>query len=244
MSNENKKSLLNKFVFQLKSKFDGVEIRAKLLENPCLKAAYLIRDVELNANLSNERSKLRCSLNSHCLSFQCDDEPQVTVAADERKAQFRANKTGARSLDEKLPPMSESSSSPFLTMKPLEERTNFFLPSIDLKGTHFSKQVIFFWVKKVSTRKSNIIIIFYKPKKATIKRDPSRNKCILAAIETFAERIQPGRYSSQREHFSALQGTKRRSHSSTRFCNESVHQGDQLYSSGCVWSRKYCNRWQ
>lgn len=159
MNNETKKSLLNKFTFQLKSKFDGIEIRAKLLETPCLKAAYLIRDVELNATLSSERSKLNCNLNSHCLSFQCDDEPSqpatfviVTTAAEERKMQFRATRANARSLEENLHANSSvsptTSSSPFLTMKPLEERTNFFLPAISLTGNHLLKHVIILLLKK------------------------------------------------------------------------------------------------
>lgn len=157
-NNESKKSMLSKFEFHLKSKFDGIEIRAKLLETPCLKAAYLIRNVELNAKLSNERSELSCNLNSHCLSFQCDDEQPPTNttnqptfvivtspdAADERKSHYRATRTTARSLEDRLPPLSgeSSSSSPFLTMRPLEERTNFFLPSVSLTGTHFLKHVI------------------------------------------------------------------------------------------------------
>lgn len=122
LTNENKKSLFNRFVFQLKSKFDGIEIRAKLLETPCLKASYLIKDIECNANITNERSKLTCLLTSHCLSFQCDDEPIATT--------MRENATGCG-----------DKSSPFLTMKPLEERTNLFLPSVSLNGSHLSKVI-------------------------------------------------------------------------------------------------------
>ena len=57
-------ALINKFTFQLKSKLDGCEIRAKLLESPCLKAAYLINNVECNAFIKNERSKISCLLNT------------------------------------------------------------------------------------------------------------------------------------------------------------------------------------
>lgn len=107
---ENKKGLLHKFKLNFKSKFDGLEVRAKLLETPCLKAAYLIQDVECTLTLSNEQSNFSGLLNKHSLSFQCDDQLS----------------------DEDL-------KSTFMTMKPLDQRTNFFLPSISLKGNHLSK---------------------------------------------------------------------------------------------------------
>ena len=66
-----------KFTFQLKAKFDGCEISAKLLETPCLKAAYSIKDINCQSYITNHNSKTQCVLNSHCLSFQCDDDPQV-----------------------------------------------------------------------------------------------------------------------------------------------------------------------
>lgn len=110
LSAENKKGILHKFKLNFKSKFDGLEVRAKLLEKPCLKAAYLIQDVECTLSLSNEHSKFSCILNKHSLSFQCDDQIN----------------------DEDL-------KSTFMTMKPLEQRTNFFLPSIFLNGKHLSK---------------------------------------------------------------------------------------------------------
>lgn len=89
---DTKKSLLNKFTIHFKSKFDGCEIRAKLLENPCLKAAYFIKNVECNAHITNDKSTLHCNLNSHCLSFQCDDEISVNGYHNfekEEKVNFR-----------------------------------------------------------------------------------------------------------------------------------------------------------
>ena len=73
IDHSNRAGLLDKFTFQLKSKLDGCEIRAKLLETPCLKAAYIINNVECNAYVTNEKSKISCFLHSHCLSFECDD---------------------------------------------------------------------------------------------------------------------------------------------------------------------------
>lgn len=67
----------SKFTFQLKAKFDGCEISAKLLENPSLRAAYTIKGIYCQSYLTDHNSKTVCTLNSHYLSFQCDDDPQV-----------------------------------------------------------------------------------------------------------------------------------------------------------------------
>ncbi len=110
----NKNRRVNEFIFELKSKLDGCEIRAKLLENPCLKAAYLINNIECNAIVSNDCSKLSCSMDSHCLSFQCDD--------------YEHNPTP------KMAPKNPLAYE-MMTMNPLEERTNFYLPSVCVMGT-------------------------------------------------------------------------------------------------------------
>jgi hypothetical protein len=111
----------NEFTFELKSKLDGCEIRAKLLENPCLKAAYLINNIELNALVTSECSKIACSMNSHCLSFQCDDiktpKSSPCVPLDQRHDEDN-----------------------MMTMNPLDDRTIFDLPSISVVGTYLYNQ--------------------------------------------------------------------------------------------------------
>ncbi len=125
-------NLINKFTFQLKSKLDGFEIRAKLLENPCLKAAYLVNNIECNAVIKNEKSKIFCFLNSHCLSFQCDDDMEtMNIKTNSQNDEFLSN----YKQDE------QNNFNGMMSMKPLEERTNFFLPSISLNGSHLSKHI-------------------------------------------------------------------------------------------------------
>ncbi|CAF0826478.1 unnamed protein product [Brachionus calyciflorus] len=110
ISSDSKKSFIHQLKLNFKSKFDGLEIRAKLLETPCLKAAYLVENVECTLSLTSKQSKFNCIINKHSLSFQCDDEIN----------------------DEDL-------KSTFMTMKPLNERTYFYLPTISLNGNHLSK---------------------------------------------------------------------------------------------------------
>ena len=125
-------NLINKFTFQLKSKLDGFEIRAKLLENPCLKAAYLVNNIECNAVIKNEKSKIFCFLNSHCLSFQCDDDMEnVGIKPNLQNDEFLSS----YKQDE------QNNFNGMMSMKPLEERTNFFLPSISINGSHLSKHI-------------------------------------------------------------------------------------------------------
>ena len=70
---------LNRFYFNLKSKFDGCDIRAKLLEKPSLKAAYTMNNIELIASLNAGKSKLTCILYEHYLSFESDNlNPSTT----------------------------------------------------------------------------------------------------------------------------------------------------------------------
>ncbi len=77
------------YTLDFKSKFDGCEVRAKLLETPCLKASYLIRNVEVNTLVTGEATKVTFFLDRHCLSFQCDDE----VLTERRNgASFRKSK--------------------------------------------------------------------------------------------------------------------------------------------------------
>ena len=87
------KSYSNNNVFKLKfkSKLDGCEIRAKLLETPCLKASYLIKNVEVNTIITDEASKVTFFLDTHCLSFQCDDEILTTSTQKSRDGSFKKN---------------------------------------------------------------------------------------------------------------------------------------------------------
>jgi hypothetical protein len=130
VNSQNKPGLFSKFSFQLKSKLVGCEIRAKLLENPCLKAAYSINDFECNSLITNEHSKITCVLNSHCLSFQCDDELVSNANVDESTT----NQLGINQM---------------MTMKPVEERTYLFLPSISLSGSYTYQQFEFNSTKNV-----------------------------------------------------------------------------------------------
>lgn len=82
LMSKNTRSKLTEFIFDLKSKFDGCEIRAKLLEKPCLKASYQMSNIFINALVSNDRSSIECSLASHCLSFQCDDSIDERTSFD------------------------------------------------------------------------------------------------------------------------------------------------------------------
>ena len=134
------KGVLDKFTFQLKSKLDGCEIRAKLLESPCLKAAYIINNVECNAFVTNEKSKVSCFLHSHCLSFECDDD---FLTKSPTQSSYAANSATPTTTQPSSMDASESSSASFkqdgmMTMKSLDKRTNFFLPSIFLAGNHVS----------------------------------------------------------------------------------------------------------
>lgn len=90
--NKVRKSHSNGNVFKLKfkSKLDGCEIRAKLLETPCLKASYLIKNVEVNTLITEEASKVTFFLDTHCLSFQCDDEI-LTSTQKSREGSFKKN---------------------------------------------------------------------------------------------------------------------------------------------------------
>jgi len=133
VNSQNKPGLFSKFSFQLKSKLVGCEIRAKLLENPCLKAAYSINDFECNSSITNEHSKITCVLNSHCLSFQIDDE-------------FNANSNN-NDMDEST--ANQMGINQMMTMKPVEERTYLFLPSISLSGSYTYQQFEFNSTKNV-----------------------------------------------------------------------------------------------
>jgi hypothetical protein len=139
IDHSNQAGLLDKFTFQLKSKLDGCEIRAKLLETPCLKAAYIINNVECNAYVTNEKSKISCFLHSHCLSFECDDD---FLTKSPTQSTY-TNNTNPLNTQQNSMDASESSSSSFkqdgmMTMKSSDKRTNFFLPSILLAGNHVS----------------------------------------------------------------------------------------------------------
>ena len=138
------KSYSNNNVFKLKfkSKLDGCEIRAKLLETPCLKASYLIKNVEVNTIITDEASKVTFFLDTHCLSFQCDDEILTTSTQKSRDGSFKKNMS-CTSLG---PNKGSSINEPImfqgaLKMNPLDERTNFYLPSISLVGNYTSNQV-------------------------------------------------------------------------------------------------------
>jgi hypothetical protein len=61
------------FRLEFKARLEGVEVRAKLLETPCLKASYLIRSVEVSMVVAEEAAKLAFFLRTHCLSFECED---------------------------------------------------------------------------------------------------------------------------------------------------------------------------
>ena len=167
-----KASLLDKFSFELKSKLDGCEIRAKLLESPCLKAAYMINNVECNALITNEMSKINCSLHSHCLSFECDDDFLTKSPTAEKPRAAAAN-------------VQESESAILLqqdgmmTMKSLEERTSFFLPSISLTGNHVARTIQNVLEKpnedpelrSVVVKSANVIDVKFKARIASISRE-------------------------------------------------------------------------
>ena len=153
--------LATKFTFTLKSKLDGCEIRAKLLESPCLKAAYLINNVECTALVKHDSSKITCFMNSHCLSFQCDDDdflPGGGGGLSASASPLPRHMTTSTSLPHQLgshqqqqqqqqqqqsPPKRLLRNELFETMhmKPLDERTNFFLPSLSLHGSHVSRHL-------------------------------------------------------------------------------------------------------
>jgi len=61
------------FQLEFKAKMEGVEVRAKLLETPCLKASYMIRGVEVSMVVAEDAAKLAFFLRTHCLSFECED---------------------------------------------------------------------------------------------------------------------------------------------------------------------------
>ena len=125
LNEQNKGGKLSKFVFELKSKMDGCEIRAKLLESPCLKAAYSINNVVCFAFIRNNSSRIECNLDSHCLSFQCDEE---VLAPSTEPKKHSSNPT----ISPRHVPSSNFITT--MTMDSLDERTTFYLPSIDLKG--------------------------------------------------------------------------------------------------------------
>ena len=153
--------LATKFTFTLKSKLDGCEIRAKLLESPCLKAAYLINNVECTALVKHDSSKITCFMNSHCLSFQCDDDDFLPGGGggggglSASASPLPRHMTTSTSLPHQLgshhqqqqqqqsPPKRLLRNELFETMhmKPLDERTNFFLPSLSLHGSHVSRHL-------------------------------------------------------------------------------------------------------
>ena len=145
------KASLNKNVFkvELKSKFDGFEIRAKLLETPCLKASYLIKNVEINTLITEDASKVTFFLDTHCLSFQCDDEilssNQRPDHSSMKRNKMKDKNMSCTSLTRTRAQTTNNNESlqyhgP-LQMNPLDERTNFYLPSISLIGNYSSSQV-------------------------------------------------------------------------------------------------------
>jgi len=77
------------YKLEFKSKLDGCEVRAKLLERPCLKASYLIKNVEVNTLITDEATKVTFFLDTHCLSFQCDDE---LLAQRSNSSSFKKNR--------------------------------------------------------------------------------------------------------------------------------------------------------
>ena len=135
----------NKNVFKLefKSKMDGMEIRAKLLETPCLTASYMIKNVEINTIMTEDASKVAFFLDTHFLSFECDDE-LLSELARKQSAKRRGMEKNMSYKDvtgNKSMPRKADSFQGALHMNPLDERTNFFLPSISLIANYTSSQV-------------------------------------------------------------------------------------------------------
>jgi uncharacterized alkaline shock family protein YloU len=95
-----------------------------MLENPCLKAAYLIKNIELNALVTSECSNIACSMHSHCLSFQCDDIKTPIKSSP------------GHPLDQTRHDDEDN----MMTMNPLDDRTIFDLPSISVVGTYLNNQ--------------------------------------------------------------------------------------------------------
>jgi hypothetical protein len=134
---------LNKFYFNLKSKFDGVDIRAKLLEKPCLKAAYIMNNIEIIASINGGKSKLTCILYEHCLSFETDN-----LAAATATTPSTGNTTSSLSSSNNHLSHSLSHTSSLKQQQQQQQQaddnekstlTTFDLPGIEVNGIYNSK---------------------------------------------------------------------------------------------------------
>jgi hypothetical protein len=158
--NNNKPEQLQLFYFNLKSKFDGLDVRAKLLEKPSLKAAYIITNIEFIASLNAGKSKLNCKLDKHCLSFVSENLNSTSTPSQQQPINHSMSYTNIKQQQQLNEEMNENTT-----------KTTFDLPGIEVNGVYNSKFTTTTIVHQSISTKQEIIDLLLNVKVSKLNRE-------------------------------------------------------------------------